>query len=92
MREYFLMYVASCPNLDRVARNFYYHDFWRTFSCRPIPYFTLLPTASCEGELRNEIKYTELAYLKTISGNSGVQKRMAYGSGTNSSIPEVIIP
>jgi len=34
-------------------------------------------TASCEGELRNGIKYTELAYFKTISGNSGVQKQMA---------------
>jgi len=33
---------------------------------------------SCEGELRNGKKYAELAYFMTISGNSGVQKRMAF--------------
>ena len=31
---------------------------------------------SCEGELRNGTKYTKLAYLLLISGNSGVQKCM----------------
>ncbi len=34
---------------------------------------------SCEGELRNGIKYTKLAYFLSISGNSDVQKCMAFG-------------
>ncbi len=34
---------------------------------------------SCEGELRNGTKNTKLAYLLPISGNSGVQKHMAFG-------------
>ncbi len=33
----------------------------------------------CEGELSNGTKYTKLAYLLLISGNSDVQKRMAFG-------------
>ena len=33
---------------------------------------------SHEGEFRNGKKYAELAYLLPISGNSGVQKRMAH--------------
>ena len=33
---------------------------------------------SSEGEFRNGKKYAELVYLLLISGNSGVQKRMAY--------------
>ena len=32
---------------------------------------------SCKGMLRNGEKYAKLAYLLPISGNSGVQKRMA---------------
>jgi hypothetical protein len=33
---------------------------------------------SCKGELRNGKKYTKLAFLLPISGNFGLQKRIAY--------------
>ena len=33
---------------------------------------------SSEGEFRNGKKYAKLAYLLSISGNSGIQKRMAF--------------
>jgi hypothetical protein len=36
---------------------------------------------SCKGMLRNGEKYAKLAYLLPISGNSGVQKHMAFGGG-----------
>jgi len=50
-----------------------------TFSCRPTSLSLFYSTVSCEGELRNRKKYAELAYFKTISGNSGVQKRLQDG-------------
>jgi hypothetical protein len=38
---------------------------------------TLYLMIFCEGELRNGTKYAKLAYLLLISGNYGIQKRMA---------------
>ena len=69
------------PALEKVryTRNFYYRDFWRTFSCRPTSLSLFYSMVSCKGELRNGKKYAQLAYFMTISGNSGVQKRMAFG-------------
>ena len=78
MREYFFKYMVEYDALTwtKYARIFYYHDFWHTLSFCPNT-TTLYLTISCEGELRNGTKYTELAYLFLISGNSGVQKCMA---------------
>ncbi len=79
MREYFFMYMVEYDTLTwtEYAKIFYYHDFWRTLSFRPnTP--TLYLMISCEGELRNGTKYAKLAYLFLISGNSGVQKCMAF--------------
>ena len=46
------------------------------------PYFLLLfYFVSYEGEFRNGKKYAKLVYLLPISGNSGVQKRMALAEG-----------
>ncbi len=58
------------------ARTFYYCDIWRTLSFPPNTTILYL-MISCKGELRNGTKYTEMAYLLPISGNSGVQKLMA---------------
>ena len=76
--EYLFVYVVQYYALTwtEYARFFYYCDFWRTLSFRPNT-TTLYLMISCEGELRNGTKYAELAYLLLISGNSGVQKRMA---------------
>ncbi len=78
MREYVFMYLVEYNALTRreYARIFYYCDFWRTLSFRPNT-STLYLMIFCEGEVRNGTKYAKLAYLLLISGNSGVQKRMA---------------
>jgi hypothetical protein len=72
----FFTYVVEYHTITRTeyARIFYYHDFWCTLSFRPNT-ATLHLMISCKGELRNGTKYTELAYLLPISGNSGVLKR-----------------
>jgi hypothetical protein len=68
-----------CPtNSDRVRQVFYNRDFRCTLSFRHNT-TTLYLMISCEGELRNGTKYAKLAYLLLISGNSGVQQRMAFG-------------
>ncbi len=78
MQEYFFTYVVEYHALTRTeyARIFYYRDFWRTLSFPPNTTILYL-MISCKGELRNGTKYAELAYLLPISGNSGLQKRMA---------------
>ena len=54
---------------------FFVINFWRTFSFCPNT-TTLYLMFSCKGEMRNGKKYTKVAYLLPISGNSGIQKRM----------------
>ena len=79
MREYFFTYMVKYHTLTwtEYARIFYYHDFWRTLSFPPDTTILYL-MISCEGKLRNGTKYAELVYLLAITGNSGVQKHMAY--------------
>jgi hypothetical protein len=79
MQEYLLTYMVQCHALimTEYARIFCYYYFWRTFSFHSNT-VTLYLMISCEGELRNGKKYAELAYILPVSGNSGVQKRMAY--------------
>jgi len=47
---------------------------------------------SSEGEFRNGKKNAELAYLLPISGNSGVQKRMAFLNPTSGKFPFGMVP
>jgi hypothetical protein len=72
------MYVVEYDTLTRTeyATIFYYCDFWQTLSFRPNT-TTLYLMIFCKGKFRNGTKYAGLAYLLQISGNSGVQKRMA---------------
>ena len=78
MREYFFTYMVEYHTLTwtEYARIFYYCDFSHTLSFPPNTTIICL-MISCEGKLKNGSKYDKLAYLLTISGNSGVQQRMA---------------
>jgi hypothetical protein len=82
MREYSFTYVVEYHTLTwtEYAKNFYYRDFWRTLSF-PFNTTIIYLMISCKGKLRDGTKYAKLAYLMPISGNSGVQKRMALKVG-----------
>ena len=81
MRELFFSrtWLNTMPYLGQSMSGFFIivTDFWRTLSFSPNATIIYL-MISCEGELRNGTKYAELAYLLPFSGNSGVQKCMAY--------------
>ena len=74
----FFTHVVDFHTLTQTeyTRIFYYRDFWGTLSFPPNTTILYL-MISCEGKLRNGTKYAALVYLLPISGNSGVQKRMA---------------
>jgi hypothetical protein len=92
MLEYFFTYVVEYHVLTRTeyTRIFYYPDFWCTLSFPPNTTILYL-MISCEGKLRNGTMYAKLAYLLPISGNSGVQKRMAFGE-EKLVVPLIAIP
>ncbi len=89
-KHFNLHFKLNILKASRVNLNFYYCDFWRTFSCRPTSLSLFYSMISCEGELRNGKKYAEMAYFMTISGNSGVHKRMACPEAESKDFPTYI--
>jgi len=69
--------INTTPNSDRVCQEILFLIFLAYFFLPPYSLSLFYFMISYEGEFRNGKKYAELAYLLLISGNSGVQKRMA---------------